>query len=140
MGQAQSFLHETYRTVDVLSRGHVSIWNSCSQMHLINSVLTEQNKSVKEAAGQLEKLVLKSEQTPEINYKSLVVAQDAFSEQLLELVSEKKAWEEASAWLESAFSSDKLPLDVFLKLSRRIEEERFQSAYLIKKCIKERGR
>jgi len=69
----------------------------------------------------------------------LVVAQDAYSAQLLDLVSENKAWTEASAWLESEFSSDKLPLDVFLKLSRRIEEERFQSSYLIKKCIKERG-
>jgi hypothetical protein len=43
-------------------------------------------------------LIKKNEETIDINYKSLVVARDDFSNQLLDLVAEDKAWTEASAW------------------------------------------
>lgn len=56
----------------------------------------------------------------------------------MDYVAENKAWAECADFVEAQFSGDKITLEVFLKTMRKVEEEKFLSGYMVKKCIRNR--
>lgn len=55
--------------------------------------------------------------------------------QLLDLIAENKAQHDMFVFVEGKFANDEISLETFMKLSRKIEEEKFMSKYLIKKAV-----
>jgi hypothetical protein len=69
----------------------------------------------------------------DVDLKSLVSTSDEQSERLLDLLVTKQSLHDSANYLESLFSSDKVPFDQFIKLMRRVEEDRFTYNYLLKR-------
>lgn len=93
MALSQTFMEGTRRNAETLSTGHKSVWLMSRELDIINRILQTDNENLKKETIRLSNLIRKSEETPDIDYKSIVGPQDAYSAQLLDLVSESKAWE-----------------------------------------------
>ena len=101
VAQVHTFFSDSNRTLDTLNNGHKAVWSMSKELHHLDRILLGEIDMLKENTAQLSELIRKSEESTDIDYKSLVVPKDAHSAQLLDLVTENKAWVEASSWLSS---------------------------------------
>ena len=55
--------------------------------------------------------------------------------QLLDLIAENKAQHDMYVFLENKFSNDEINLETFMRLGRKVEEEKFMTKFMIKKVV-----
>ena len=67
--------------------------------------------------------------------QNVVVPADSISEQILDLSASIKAREDAINLLEGQFNDEKIPLEVFMKNLRKMEEAKFEEKAVLIKCL-----
>lgn len=69
--------------------------------------------------------VYASSSNENFSLQNVVVPADNISEQILDLTASTKAREDAIHLLEGQFNDERIPLEVFLKNARKMEEAKF---------------
>jgi hypothetical protein len=79
--------------------------------------------------------VYASSSNENFSLQNVVAPADRISEQILDLTASIKAREDAIHLLEGQFNDERIPLEVFMKNARKMEEAKFEEKALLIKCL-----
>ena len=132
---AQKYSGEMKKNLDQMKGQHLAAVEKNQQLDVVMTSLKSEETYLRHENHQMQEFLHNNEGISINNLSNLIQPVDGISDQILDLITSVKASEDCMVLLEKKFSDGEIPFDEFLKLMKKIEEDKFDNKVLLAKCI-----